>query len=385
MVESRWLRWIGPGVVALGAVGFIASTTLGAGVRPWTPRACAGPAAARTAAQDPGPVSLADLPATPWFRLDAVADAAGDLYGQRLALGLDGERVAQLADLPAEAFAAGPFGRIVLVGSDDGSTSHLETFDVVNGCSWPVADEHDVIRRATIDPTGTAIYETRVDRASRADLGVWMRPMDGRSRAQRVLGAIDPDGRFGRTWSTEFTWSLAGDRLAVQSCGEAACRTRIILPGGALAATVDAPDLGLLVGFDGDQVVTYAACRGWPCPIVTTDARVGARRVLATDAGAATLVGTPDGPRLVHEQGTAAGRGLRSVPLDGGPAIDLGPLPDDLRLEAAPVAAGAATTLPPGWVLLAPDGRLPTDPSAPRPKLRHLPDGLTVPLDEVAR
>ncbi len=34
MVESRWLRWIGPGVVALGAVGFIASTTLGAGGPP---------------------------------------------------------------------------------------------------------------------------------------------------------------------------------------------------------------------------------------------------------------------------------------------------------------------------------------------------------------
>ena len=50
MVESRWLRWIGPGVVALGAVGFIASTTLGAAGRPWTPSACAGPPAASIAA-----------------------------------------------------------------------------------------------------------------------------------------------------------------------------------------------------------------------------------------------------------------------------------------------------------------------------------------------
>jgi len=44
---------MGPGVIALGAVGFIASTTLGAGVRPWVPNACAGSppdlvAAART-------------------------------------------------------------------------------------------------------------------------------------------------------------------------------------------------------------------------------------------------------------------------------------------------------------------------------------------------
>jgi hypothetical protein len=386
MVESRWLRWIGPGVVALGAVGFIASTTLGAGVRPWTPRACAGPPPERTAAaREPGPASLGDLAATPWFRLDPVADAAGDLAGQQLAVGLDGDPIAQVTDLPVEAFAAGPFGRLVLVGSDDGKASHLEAFDVANGCSWTIAEERDVIRRATVDPTGTSVYEMRVDRASRADLGIWLRPMDGRTHARRVLGSIDVDPTFGRTWSTEFAWSLAGDRLAVQSCGEAACRTRIIVPSGAVAATLDAPDLGLLIGLDGDRVVTYASCRGLPCPVVATDLRTGARQVLVAEAGAAGLVDTPDGARLVHEQRTAAGRGLRSVPLDGRPAVDLGSLPDDLGLEPTPAAAAAATRLPPGWVLLAPDGRLPVDPSAPRPKLRHLPDGTTVPLDEVAR
>jgi hypothetical protein len=152
-----------------------------------------------------------------------------------------------------------------------------------------------------------------------------------------------------------------------------------------MAANLDAPDLGLLVGFDGDQVLTYAACRGWPCPIVATDLPTGARRVLAAEAGAAVLVDTPDGPRLVHEQGTAAARGLRSVSLDGGVAVDLGSLPEGLGLEATTVAATAATRLPPGWILLAPDGRLPTDPAVARPILRHLPDGATVPLDEAVR
>src|SRR6188768_2499376 len=102
MVESRWLRWVGPGVVALGAVGFIASTTLGAVGRPWVPSACAGPPADRIAAARDGTLS-----------------------GQRLTLGLDGQRTARALDLAAEAFAAGPFGDVVLVGSDDGTASRV--------------------------------------------------------------------------------------------------------------------------------------------------------------------------------------------------------------------------------------------------------------------
>ena len=78
MVESRWLRWIGPGVVALGAVGFIASTTLGAGVRPWVPSACAGPPTERiAAARERAATAPADLRGAPWFRLDPVLDDDG--------------------------------------------------------------------------------------------------------------------------------------------------------------------------------------------------------------------------------------------------------------------------------------------------------------------
>lgn len=386
MVESRWLRWIGPGVVALGAVGFIASTTLGAGARPWTPRACAGPPSARIeAARIVGPPRLTELKATPWFRLDRVLDTEGALGARRLAVGLNGSPITRITDLPAESFAAGPFGRVVLVGSDDGTVSDLAAIDVANDCSWAIGREDAVIRRATIDPTGTNIYEMRVDRVSRADLGIWLRPLDGRGEARRVLAPILADRRFGRTYSTEFTWDLAGDRLAIQSCGEAACRIRIISPGGGPAVTLHAPDLGLLIGLDGDRVVTYGACRGFPCPIVSTDLANGRRQVLAEAAGPAVVVGTDDGVRLVHEYGTPSGRALRSVRLDGGAPSDLGPLPDGMDLHATPTRADAATRLPRGWVLLAPDGRIPADRSAVRPQLRHIPDGVTVPLDEVTR
>lgn len=386
MVESRWLRWIGPGLIALGALGFIASTTLGAGVRPWAPSACAGPPTDRVAAaRDRDATTLADLRGTPWFRLDPVLNGDGALKGQRLVLGLDGQRTTRTLDLAPEAFAAGPFGGVVLVGSDDGTASHAQAIDVASGCAWPVAEERDVVRRATIDPAGTFIYEMRVDRASRADLGIWRRPIDGTEAARKVLGPPPPDDRFGRTFSTEFSWDVAGERLAVQSCGDVACRIRVIAPRGGPAVTLDNPELGLMVGLDGDLAVTYEACRGLPCPIVSTDLRTGDRRVLAPAAGLAVVIPTADGSRLIHEAGAGAERTLRSVAPDGEEALDLGLIPGDLRLHPSAVRADAATSLPAGWVLLAPEGRLPADATTDRSQLRHVPDGSTVPLDEALR
>ena len=42
-----------------------------------------------------------------------------------------------------------------------------------------VATETDVVRRATIDARTGDLYEFRVDRATRADLGVWREPLAG--------------------------------------------------------------------------------------------------------------------------------------------------------------------------------------------------------------
>ena len=178
--------------------------------------------------------------------------------------------------LAREAFATGPFGAVVLVGSDDGTTSRVQAVDVASGCAWPIADERDVIRRATIDPTGAFIYEMRVDRATRADLGIWRRAVAGTEAVQRVLGGLLSDARFGRTFSTEFTWDVAGDRLAVQSCGELSCRIRVISPGGGPVVTLDSPDLGTIVGLDGDHAVTYEACRDSPA---RSSRRISARAI----------------------------------------------------------------------------------------------------------
>ena len=211
MLESRWLRWVPPGVIALVAVGSVVTTTLGAGQKPWQQRAC-GPevGSPATATRSAAPADVYALRDEAWFRLDPQLDRQGGLQGQRLAFGINRDRTSRRMDLPAESFAAGPFGAVVLVGTDDGAVSRLEAINVAAGCSWSVATEAAVIRRATIDPAGTTVYEVRVDRTSRADLGIWARPLDGSRPAARVLDPIEPDERFGRTFATEFAWDLVG-------------------------------------------------------------------------------------------------------------------------------------------------------------------------------
>ena len=390
MVEHRWLRTIGPGVIALGALVAIGSSAGTATGRPWAPFACAGGGVERVAAvRDRASLALADLGSAPWLRLDPSLDVDGALVGHRLWVGIHGRGSARVMDLPSESFAAGPFGRVVLVGADDGTASRLFTIDVATGCTSIVAQETDVIRRATIGPAGDTVLESRVDRASRADLGIWRRPLDASRPAARVLDPLAADGRFGRTWSTEFAWSADGAGLAVQSCGEVACRTRVVDtdPGTGPAHLLDDPALGLLVGVAGTRLVTYEACRGLPCPVVAVDIDSGARTPLSDAAGAAVLTGFGAATRLVHETDGQTGPRLRSIALDGRDESDLGPIPAGLRLTLDGPRSGSGTSLPAGWVLLAPDGRLPldTDPDGSRLTLRHAPDGRSVLLDEVTR
>ncbi len=338
------------------------------------------------AARSVGDIALGDLRSQPWFRQDPRLDRAGTLQGQRLALGVDGERSSRVVDMPPESFAAGPFGRVVLVGSDDGATSRLSAFDVAGECSWPVAQEGGaVIRRATIDPQGQTVYEMRVDRGTRADLGIWARPLDGTGPAVRVVDPIDVDDRFGRTYSTEFSWDLAGDRLAIQSCGELACRTRVFDPAGGHVRTVADADLGTIVGLSGDELVSYAACKGWPCPVIAVSVETGRKHVLAEAAATAILATTSAGPRLVHEILGETAVTVQAVSLDGSLTTDLGTIAQGHRLHAAASVAESATEVPAGWVLVGPEGRFPDTGPTAQTQLRHVEDGITLQFVEVAQ
>ena len=386
MVGHRWGRTLAPGILAIGTTAALVASTVAARDRPWTPAACAGDGAGRVAdARIATPRDPAGIAGEPWFRADPRLDANGALAGQRLVVGRRGRGQPATIDLPPEAFATGPFGDLVLVGEDDGIVSRLSTVDAVAGCRDPLDITADVIRRATVSPDGSTVYEARVARRDRADLGIWSRPLDGTTPARPVLPAPAPDGRFGRTWSTELAWSVEGDRLVVQSCGEVSCRTRLFDPSDGSSELVDDPRLGTMVGVAGGRVIGFDACRGFPCPLVATDAATGVRQVLADASGPAVVVSDGRDARVVHQTDDGHGPRLRAVAPDGSGGGDLGAVPDGLVLGPLGSGSGSGLRLPPGWVLLAPDGRLPLTADDPRPTLRHVPDGRSVPLDEVSR
>ncbi len=371
MVESRWFRRAGPAVAALGAVALIAATTLGAQDRRWAPTACSG--APRIGDATPGT----------WYRIDPVINA-GARTGQRLALGHAGDRGNRRLALDAESFAAGPFGGTVLVGTDDGRASHLSLVNVARGCAWALGDSGDVVRTATIAPDGATLFDHRVDRRSRADLGLWQRPLDGSGPAFRILAPIVADPRFGPTWLTDLVWSEDGGALAVQSCGELACRVRILDVASGDVQLVADPGMGDLVGVSGGRLVAHHACFGLPCPLLSRSLADGTTIVLDHNAGQAVLTRDTQGRSVVVHEIGAAGDKLRVVGLDGTDPDIIELAPDGRRLVAGPArSAGAAETVP-GWILFGPDGRLSIDGTS-QPVLRHVPDGRTVPLDEVSR
>ncbi len=388
MVRSVWLRMAGPGVVAVAAVGMLTSTALGARDRPWVPPDC-GPGERHEAVGRVGPPTTLEASGpAPWFRLDPVLDGAGALAGQRLDIGRADGTGGRTLVLAPESFASGPFGPVVLVGTDDGSGSRLLAIDVLAGCATVIDASADVIRRATIDPDGQSVIEFRLDRRTRTDLGIWRKPLDGDGPADRSVPPIDPDARFGRTWSTEFLWSMGKPGLAIQSCGEAACRTRIVDPATGTWSLVDEPDLGPALGLADGQLVSYLACRGLPCPVVSIDVSTGRRQTVAPAAGPAVVIATDDGPRLVHERDAAQGADLRSVRLDGTGSLDLGAVPRGLSLQMDPSRSAAGLDAPAGWVLLAPQGRLDLaspDPGAATAILRHGSDGRSAAIDEEIR
>ncbi len=367
---SRRTRSIAVGLVALTG-GLVTASVAGGAERPWEPPPCIRQVAPSTTS------------AGTWWRLDPRL-RAGSLVGQRLTLGSGRNAPRHYVDLPAEAFAAGPFDGVVLVGSDDGDHSVLSLIDVPGGCATPIGASDDVIRRATLDTDRGAVLEFRVDRATRTDLGLFRRPLTADGPPERLLGPLDPDARFGPTWTTELQWSTDGRTLAIQSCGAVSCRTRVVDPAGGMVGQTFDPAHGDIVGLTEERLIVHAACGGTPCPLISVDLRDGSGTTLVEAAGQAVLVtGPSDRSVIVYEP--VDGAGLRSIDVDGVPVGEVERLvPDGLGLVPGAGRAGSAAELDPGVVVLGPGGRMPLEgPLAP--VLWRLSDGALLPFEEVVR
>jgi hypothetical protein len=308
-MESAWIRRFAGGSAAIGVLLAVAATTLGATPTRWlTPQPCPQSADLRR----PTPAPQSGDRVTGWFHLDPVLDR-GTFVGQTFTGGwLDGPT--WVLGLQPESFATGPTGALIVVGDDDGRVSTISILDVLRGCIATIATSSDVIRQAVLSPDGAVLYEHRIRRGDRTDLGIWRRAL-GAASAKRVVAAIPADPAFGPTWSTDLAWSLDGDALAISTCGERACRTRILDPStGGLQSVID-PDLGPLIGLTDAALIVRRACPGLPCPLVAVDRDDGHAAILVEGAGRATLVEGADGLPAVVLEVEPGGSLLRSIAL----------------------------------------------------------------------
>ncbi len=348
MLESHWLQRLGPPSAAIAAIVVVAGSSLGAsGGRPPL-AACAGDVAA--AVRVVGNPS-ADGAGSAWVASSAVLDSQGTLAGRRVEVGRFGQRTTAVVDLPAESSTSGPFGRVVLTVADDGLRSTVAGIDAAQGCAWTLGTSGDVVRSATLDASDRTLYDHRVDRRTRADLGVWATSLDRRLPPRRVLAPIDPDPRFGPTFATVLGWAFDGPRLVVQSCAESACRIRTLDTATGVVTRLADPTMGEVLVVTGDVAIGYASCLGLPCPLISTSLETGRHATLVGRAGSAVAVTTPSGPAVAYERDGGSGS-VGVVAPDGHPLPDLA-LGPGARLVARADVGPFTAALPGDMVLVA--------------------------------
>jgi hypothetical protein len=290
-----------------------------------------------------------------WYRLDERVDDRGGLDGYTIRLGGSAGDPETAMEAPAESFAAGPFGGVVVVGTDDGRASTVRLVVAESGCAAVVLTTSDVVRRATVDRDGRFLYTHRVSRRDRADLGVWRDSLSQLGRATRVFGGIDTTRTrgLGRAFSTQLAWSPDGDDLAVQTCGAAECVTRVVETATGTSRSYDAEGQGALLAVTDESLVFYASCRGFPCAIRAADRASGTSRLLTAGAGTAVVSATGDTATLVVERPASPEYQLESVDVATGAKRTLfRGAAGDLRLLPAPPIALGAVSVPPGTIAL---------------------------------
>jgi hypothetical protein len=329
MSGRRWARWVGPPVALAAAVLLLSRSQPGAEaggrVTPRPAGVCA----------DVAPVVRGREPARgAWWRIVDRLDANGSLAGRTLFAGVGGATNLTL-ELAPESSASGPVGGLVTVTSDDGRFSDVHLVSAVEGCSWQLHRSQDVVRSAILDRGDGSVIAHLVTRETRVDKGTWrLSGMDPDASLALILAPLAPQADLGLIWATELQLDKGGKHLAVQSCGETGCLTRIVtLDGRAAVARVGGAEQGSLVGLAGDRVVTWAHCQGLPCSLQAW--RPGAARphTLVDLAAGATITGDDRYLLAVLDE---AGRATR-MDLAGGSAKRI----EGIAAGELPVAVGA--------------------------------------------
>ena len=217
---------------------------------------------------------------------------------------------------------------------------------VAGVCEIALDERADVVRSAILDPHDGSVFVHVVARDTRADLGTFRISLSANGISEARLVAPPLTGELataaGLIFGTGLRLDAAGTHLAVQSCTDLGCLARIFDLGNAAAAprVLRGIEQGPMLGFAEDDLVTWAACDGYPCPVLAWNLATDHSRTLVPGATAAAL--TADGRRLVALLGNAGG--TRAVEVDPATARSTG-------LRGLPAAALRPLRSGPGSIL----------------------------------
>jgi len=336
MSRRRWPLWLAPPIALIATAVVLGrlQPLVEAGGRhsPAPPGACPSAPLANDSAAATG---------SAWWTLTDRIDHTGTLAGHVLAVGRGGAAGLTL-ELPAEASVSGPVRGAVLAASDDGRSSRLRVVSASGACSWLIDETFDVVRGAVLDPADGSVLAHLVDRATRADLGTWRFGGGGAlGEPTIVLGPL-PRGRLdGPAWTTELRLDAAAGLLAVQSCADTGCATRLVdLSGDGPRVRELAGRQGSLVGLVGGRVLTWARCPGvFPCGVEAWDLETGTVVTILDGAQAAAI--TADGRYLAATVDGHTGRTIRIDLASGARALVVGPPAGEFVLaDGAAAVAG---------------------------------------------
>ncbi|HLX33926.1 MAG TPA: hypothetical protein VKR30_01640 [Candidatus Limnocylindrales bacterium] len=138
-----------------------------------------------------------------------------------------------------------------------------------------------------------------------------------------VLGAQTAARAMGLVYGSALALDARSTHLAVQSCTDLACVTRVfdLTHAGSEPRILRAPEQGRLLGFAGSELVTWQACVGYPCPILAWNVGTDRARRLTENATAAALTG--NGRRVVASVGDASGAAMVEIDIATGRLVRL--------------------------------------------------------------
>lgn len=304
MKRARWRNRVGLPFLLMSALlsTVVTPAAMSAGLRPAagpgvdcrnaTPSAVARAALARSGERQLG------------ARVQPQLAERGELTGRVLSAQTATGAAVSIA-LPVESFVAPTVGDLVLYTRFSARTgSEVRAVNLANGCDIRLAAPAEIARSALLDRAANHVYVHSVTRAGRVDAGVTRHDLASGAGVQ-VLERARPPLDLGPIFGTDLRWSVAGDRLAVQSCGFSRCLTRVLDVATREVATYDTPGQGAFVGLTSRHLVTLAQCPGLPCAVLSTNLATGSVSTLASEAFSAHLTPSGTGAAVVSIATTA--------------------------------------------------------------------------------